>query len=734
MSISLISYSQINFENSYLKDFLLTKNSDLITGYHIPEVIDTNNDNEIDSSEAKNIILISIEATESNHNTQNFRDIVNFPNLQQFLITRKSNAPNTPLLTIDFTKNLLLERITLNNLGINSIDLSKNKELKSLSLLASNLSNLNITENTELKSLNIVNNSSNLDNIDTSNNKKLISLTLRNCGLNSIDVSQNNLLNRLYLLNSFVTEINLDNNCNLQYLSLLNNRIQTVDARNCKLQSFKARGGMLKRIYLAEQPFDESLVEQYNFEFQECSSLEFICIDDKHNNLAKQQMTNSNQIPYPRIKGNNPNCVINSNCGIPSNPKVCDVITPCPIINFPDPNFKQALLNHTPIIDIDGDGDGEICIEEAEATNLIRVPFKNINSAIGIEYFINLKALNLIRNNLTSIDLSKNTKLIGLELDSNNLTSIDLSNNNGLKFLYFSYNKIKQIDLSNNPDLIQIYAQGNLLENIDIGNSPFISLIHIDDNNLDQIDISNNVNLYLFTATNNKLNQLDVRNNINLTGLNLKNNKISSLELSNNRKLESIDIENNLIESIDITKCNRIKRLNIENNPKLKKAFLKGNHIFYDDFATFINNDVNEWSLKISNIPNLEFVCVKDVPFFNDIKNHINNTLGYTNCTVSTNCDAAPTFTDYFTLSPNPASSFIKLTKQQTITATSAQILNYSGQVIQTVNLNFNTLAFKPFANININALAVGNYIIRIPTNKGTLTSTFIKISNFPFR
>ncbi len=68
MSISLISYSQINFENSYLKDFLLTKNSDLMSGYHIPEVIDTNNDNEIDSSEAKNIIDISIKGFNPTHN------------------------------------------------------------------------------------------------------------------------------------------------------------------------------------------------------------------------------------------------------------------------------------------------------------------------------------------------------------------------------------------------------------------------------------------------------------------------------------------------------------------------------------------------------------------------------------------------------------------------------------------------------------------------------------------
>ena len=72
------------------------------------------------------------------------------------------------------------------------------------------------------------------------------------------------------------------------------------------------------------------------------------------------------------------------------------------IINFPDLNFKNALVN-TKCVDTDGDGfgdedvdlndDGEIDVDEALKVINLNIGGRQISSLNGIENFINLKEL-----------------------------------------------------------------------------------------------------------------------------------------------------------------------------------------------------------------------------------------------------------------------------------------------------------------------------------------------------
>ncbi|MBK8442578.1 MAG: hypothetical protein IPL35_03800 [Sphingobacteriales bacterium] len=55
------------------------------------------------------------------------------------------------------------------------------------------------------------------------------------------------------------------------------------------------------------------------------------------------------------------------------------------IVNIPDPNFKNALLNHSPIIDTNNDG--EIQVAEAEAVDSLYLFNKNITDLTGIKAF-----------------------------------------------------------------------------------------------------------------------------------------------------------------------------------------------------------------------------------------------------------------------------------------------------------------------------------------------------------
>ena len=52
------------------------------------------------------------------------------------------------------------------------------------------------------------------------------------------------------------------------------------------------------------------------------------------------------------------------------------------IVNIPDANFKNALLNHIPVIDTNGDG--EIQVSEAMMTYEIDVTAKSIQDITGL--------------------------------------------------------------------------------------------------------------------------------------------------------------------------------------------------------------------------------------------------------------------------------------------------------------------------------------------------------------
>jgi hypothetical protein len=72
-----------------------------------------------------------------------------------------------------------------------------------------------------------------------------------------------------------------------------------------------------------------------------------------------------------------------------------------------------------------------------------------------------------------------------------------------------------------------------------------------------------------------------------------------------------------------------------------------------------------------------------------------------------------------FTLSPVPAKNSLTITSKQDMIMTSISIYNALGQLVQ-VNTN-------PTETIDVSALKTGNYFIKIISDKGTVSSKFIK-------
>lgn len=251
------------------------------------------------------------------------------------------------------------------------------------------------------------------------------------------------------------------------------------------------------------------------------------------------------------------------------------------IVNIPDANFKNALVNDN-VADFDGDGtydgdvdtndDGEVQISEAEAVLSLDVEFKSIASMDGIQDFVNLEKLHCVVNNITTMDLSSNIKL---------------------KHLHCGGNLISSIDLSENLDLVWL----------DVSNNHFTS-----------IDFSENINLeYLNTATNISNTSLNVSGNILLTQLNCSNNELSLLDVSNNYLLEVLNCRSNSLE----------------------KLVLKNGSVF----TTLSNLDFSN-NTDFSNSPTLKYICVdKD-----ELSNIVGKVLsyGYNNCVVNSYCSFRP--------------------------------------------------------------------------------------------
>ena len=213
-----------------------------------------------------------------------------------------------------------------------------------------------------------------------------------------------------------------------------------------------------------------------------------------------------------------------------------------------------------------------------------------ISNLAGIEAFPNLERINLMGQNLDSINISKNPKLKSFGANFNTFKKLDTSNNPELEWLSIDSNEVTPIldfsnnpnitmlstpmcsiegfigegghyDISNMPDLIFLDLYDNRLTSVDISNNTKLEEIRINvGNSISTIDFSNNIFLQTVLASNSGLEgELDVSNLTELEELNVANNNISSINFSNNTKLEYLEINGNQIEGeIDVSNCTNL--------------------------------------------------------------------------------------------------------------------------------------------------------------------------------
>ena len=110
--------------------------------------------------------------------------------------------------------------------------------------------------------------------------------------------------------------------------------------------------------------------------------------------------------------------------------------------NFPDPNFRNWILSQP------FGKDGVLSDKEIADITEMNVSNKNIHDLKGIEYFTALESLNLDKNQVKYIDVSKNKELVYLRVEWNLLTSLDVSKNEAMRFLMCGGNSLTELNTS----------------------------------------------------------------------------------------------------------------------------------------------------------------------------------------------------------------------------------------------------------------------------------------------
>ena len=236
-----------------------------------------------------------------------------------------------------------------------------------------------------------------------------------------------------------------------------------------------------------------------------------------------------------------------------------------------DPDFAKELQKQGIIADA-----GNITPEDMEKiaaiTRLdIAGSYDNpgtLTSLRGIEYFEALEVLFCLYNQLTSLDVSRNTALTYLDCDDNLLPSLDVSRNTALTELYCNDNQLTALDVSQNTALETLFCRINQLTSLDVSRNTALTYLSCAVNELTSLDVSANTELTDLSCSNNKLTELDVRANTELVTFDCSDNSLTELDVSANTKLAwHFYCYGNQLTELDVSNCTALEVLFCHDNP-----------------------------------------------------------------------------------------------------------------------------------------------------------------------
>jgi len=362
------------------------------------------------------------------------------------------------------------------------------------------------------------------------------------------------------------------------------------------------------------------------------------------------------------------------------------------IVDIPDPNFKQGLLDHVP--EIDTNNDGEIQVTEALATAQLILTHKEISDMTGIEEFVNLLDLFIYSNPISSIDVTHNINLRQFGLGYTEIAELDVSQNTNLYTLKFYNTLISEIDLSHNPNLEFLNVGGSSLTELDISNNLNLIILNIFDTNISSLNFSANTNLQSLNFLRTGILEADYSVLPNLKKLAVGSNNILSLDVSQNSQLCSLFIQDGpILEFVNVKNGNN--ELLLPNGP-----------CSFD--LTYGGAASSSGILANTGNPSLQYICVDDVQFAEE--NFIwipPQTEFIDNCNLSTQSNQLSVLKYY----PNPVKDYLHISFDSPII--SVQVYSVLGEELSSI------LVGSEEASVALKDLVTGNYFVSVTSNNG---------------
>jgi hypothetical protein len=368
--------------------------------------------------------------------------------------------------------------------GVTYLDLSNTNisdftglEYFSIQVFACNNCNLSKFEMGRIYYAEVVDlNNNHIDTLDASFSGSLISLGVVNNGMKSLKVytgrqnpAGNVGLQQLYCSNNQLTSLDLHNNESLSRFDCDHNLLDSLNISHTSLASLVCPFNKLTKIVLPTGYFG----------YLDCSNNLMKEIPMPASNTYGQLNCDNNQLTQLDVSKQS-NLDVLTTTGNPGLATICvtpaqlthvsftkdastQLVSNCDQLNaniIPDSNFRKSLIS----LGFDTNNDGKIQMSEVQGITTLTVEDKNIHSLAGIEYFTSLTYLDCSKNQLTSLDLFANDKLVKVYCHTNQLTSFKISKfkNTTLRVLVITNNQLSgTLNLRTSTYLDKLWCYNN---------------------------------------------------------------------------------------------------------------------------------------------------------------------------------------------------------------------------------------------------------------------------------
>ncbi|WP_024741786.1 InlB B-repeat-containing protein [Tenacibaculum maritimum] len=587
------------------------------------KLINTNNDNEIQKSEANNFtgkIYLNDKLDEEGNYIRDLRNdekvsdltgIEHFKKLK-FLALQSNllktldiskntalevlNCSSNQLKTLDISKNTALEVLYCGKNQLTRLDISHNNNLKKLSCRVNKLSELNLTNNTKLEELSC--DANKLRELDLSKNLALTFLSCPDNQLTRLNTSNNPQLKYLFCGSNNIVDINTQHNPLLTRLDCSRNKLTTLDVSdNKELETFFCSYNALETLDLSQNKklaysfyCDNNKLSSLNIKngnnhnlknFEAHNNPNLLCIQVDDVNLANGQSTDL------WMKGRNAKYKNN-----------------CNTFNFTvNINDKEGKINTTPALIDDSYDKGTVVTLEAipntgyefsewagDVTGKINPLNVTVNADKNItaifkktQHTLTINANNgAVTIGTSTIHLTPSSYPSNEVFEYNTSVSLHAVPNSGYRFVRWLgdidndhvstsikivINKHKSITAVFEKEPV-VYIPDPNFKTYLIKN-PFINT-----NNDDEIQVTEATKYseYIYIPNREQSESKKIKDLtgieafINLTELNCNYNLISQLNLSKNTKLKRVHCSNNKLTSLNIGSNLVLEELYVDNN------------------------------------------------------------------------------------------------------------------------------------------------------------------------